>query len=155
VSPLWIWYWGKQLHGWPNENKGVWIRYTLKALLDKGFVYEPLYPVSERLNPPSDLALMSRYTNEVLSGYFAYYSLSPSQIKDALAKGRCVVVALNLNKSFYGNTDGILVVGYDDDQQHFIMHNSWSSVWGDSGDCYVPYSYALSNVSEAWTLDYK
>ena len=32
-------------------------------------------------------------------------------------------------------------IGYDDNKQSFIVLNSWGSIWGDKGVCYIPYSY--------------
>ena len=31
------------------------------------------------------------------------------------------------------------IVGYDDNNEHFIIRNSWGSFWGDKGYCYFPY----------------
>jgi C1A family cysteine protease len=168
VSPLWIWYHGKRLHGWELENKGVWLRYTLKALLESGYVYEDLYPESNGLTPPRDLSIMKKFTVQALKDFFVYTSVSNSQLKTALSKGEAVVVALDINNSFFGNTTGViknspkngyshalLLVGYDDGRQVFIAQNSWGVFWGDSGYCYIPYDYALANITEAWTLDFK
>lgn len=34
----------------------------------------------------------------------------------------------------------VLIVGYDDDVQSFIIRNSWGKHWGDNGHFYYPYS---------------
>ena len=36
----------------------------------------------------------------------------------------------------------MLMVGYNDRQQVFIVRNSWGEHWGDQGYCYIPYDYA-------------
>ena len=36
----------------------------------------------------------------------------------------------------------MLIVGYNDRQQVFIVRNSWGEQWGDKGYCYIPYDYA-------------
>jgi len=48
----------------------------------------------------------------------------------------------------------VLAVGYDDDQQRFIVRNSWGDTWGIKGYFTMPYAYLLdSNLSDDfWTL---
>lgn len=46
----------------------------------------------------------------------------------------------------------IMLVGYDDAKQVFIVRNSWSSSWGDKGYFYLPYDYVRAGlVRDAWT----
>lgn len=49
----------------------------------------------------------------------------------------------------------VLVVGYDDTQQHFIVRNSWGSRWGDAGHFYLPYAYLTDPAlcSDVWCID--
>jgi len=35
----------------------------------------------------------------------------------------------------------VLIVGYDDDKQRYMLLNSWGSKWGDQGFFYLPYAY--------------
>lgn len=35
----------------------------------------------------------------------------------------------------------VMLVGYDDSKQWFIVRNSWGTGWGDKGYCYMPYAY--------------
>ena len=37
----------------------------------------------------------------------------------------------------------VLVVGYDDSKQSFIMRNSWGTSWGQNGYFTIPYTYLL------------
>ncbi|MDE3177952.1 MAG: C1 family peptidase [Pseudomonadota bacterium] len=48
----------------------------------------------------------------------------------------------------------VLAVGYDDDEQKFIVRNSWGPNWGDGGYCYMPYAYLLDNnlSDDFWTI---
>lgn len=39
------------------------------------------------------------------------------------------------------SSHSLLVVGYDDYEEHFISLNSWGITSGDKGFCYIPYSY--------------
>jgi C1A family cysteine protease len=36
----------------------------------------------------------------------------------------------------------VMAVGYDDEQQHLIVRNSWGETWGDKGYFYMPYKFA-------------
>ena len=42
------------------------------------------------------------------------------------------------------------VVGYDDEEKHFVIRNSWGPRWGDSGYCYYKYDDWESHW-ECWT----
>jgi C1A family cysteine protease len=48
----------------------------------------------------------------------------------------------------------VLAVGYDEDQQRFIIRNSWGSNWGMGGYFTLPYSYLLQSTlsSDFWTI---
>lgn len=37
----------------------------------------------------------------------------------------------------------VLVVGYDDKRQHFIVRNSFGAKWGKKGHCFLPYAFLL------------
>lgn len=170
VSPLHLWIRGKEYHGWADDNKGVWLRYSLKGLFEHGFVYEFNFPFNNDYLRP--LTRQKVYIVEDVTKFYLehleYTLLRSDQVRDALAKKRPVVFGIKINKSFYGNKTGIieditpsnyshamLVVGYDDDNQCFIVRNSWGAGWGDNGYCYIPYDYFDKNTNDIWTIDYK
>ncbi|CAF2260867.1 unnamed protein product [Rotaria magnacalcarata] len=37
----------------------------------------------------------------------------------------------------------VLVVGYNDETQHFLIRNSWGPHWAIDGYCFIPYEYLL------------
>ena len=39
----------------------------------------------------------------------------------------------------------MLIVGYSDRQEVFIVRNSWGTSWGDKGYGYVPYDYICND----------
>lgn len=49
----------------------------------------------------------------------------------------------------------MLIVGYDDANQQFIVRNSWGSGWGQAGYCRMPYSYLLNQdlAADFWQID--
>jgi C1A family cysteine protease len=48
----------------------------------------------------------------------------------------------------------VMAVGYDDEDQLFIVRNSWGDQWGDAGYFYMPYAYLLDNnlSDDFWTI---
>ena len=49
----------------------------------------------------------------------------------------------------------MLMCGYDDTKQHFIVQNSLSTMVGDSGYFYFPYDYIKQHGYEFFTFEYK
>jgi hypothetical protein len=48
----------------------------------------------------------------------------------------------------------MLACGYSDQDQVFVVRNSWGSDWGDNGYCYIPYDYLSDSeqTHDCWTL---
>jgi len=44
----------------------------------------------------------------------------------------------------------MLIVGYDDEAQKFLVQNSWGTSWGDGGYCGLPYNMVSEPFFEAW-----
>ncbi len=101
--------------------------------------------------------------------------LDAKQIKACLAEGYPVTIGLVMfaecepNETNDGhfpvpNKSGprrgghaILIIGYDDPQERFLIRNSWGKHWGDGGFGTLPYAYALdSDLSDStWTIRYR
>jgi C1A family cysteine protease len=49
----------------------------------------------------------------------------------------------------------VLMVGYDDADQTFLVRNSWSAEWGISGYFKMPYAYAVDSklASDFWVIN--
>lgn len=46
----------------------------------------------------------------------------------------------------------MLIIGYDDSCQKFLVENSWGSSWGDGGFCGIPYNVIVDDAFEAWVI---
>ena len=47
----------------------------------------------------------------------------------------------------------VIICGYNDFDERFIMRNSWGTHWGDNGYFYLSYSYILNiNNIELWII---
>merc|ERR1719203_41930 len=102
------------------------------------------YKISDAMNVPLDLDAM----------------------KSCLAEGYPIVFALKLTKQFFTPDERgyiptpdpedpqaakhgwhtMLLVGYSDRQEVFIVRNSWGTEWGDEGYGYVPYDYIANEA---------
>lgn len=166
LSPLFSWYFGKKFHGWQGENKGVWLRYTLKSLYQDGIVDEKSFPYkSPYLRSPTlnDYYIIRDVIRFYLKENTEYYTMVPEMVMESLAEEYPVVFGIYINKSFYGNTNGIITsdeplglshamvaVGYTDDC--IIARNSWGKKWGAAGYCYIPKKYFIDNAHDCWAI---
>lgn len=101
------------------------------------------------------------------------------ELKHALSKGMPVVFGMMIPVGFFITPEtglmkmptsetkrlgghAMIVVGYDDEQQHFIVRNSYGVDFGDNGYCYIPYEFFIgsypngekeqANVFSFWCL---
>jgi C1A family cysteine protease len=58
------------------------------------------------------------------------------------------------NESMLGG-HAVLLVGYDDPRQLWIVRNSWGESWGDKGYFYMPYQYLTDPglADDFWVLN--
>lgn len=142
-----------------------------------GAVYEADFPYSA-----TDEACNSPYTHqESLSDWFYvnydYYVPPVDQIKQAIYDNGPVVAAVCVDSNFQQYTGGvfaphkpcrnvnhaIVLVGWDDNDQAWILRNSWGPGWGENGYMRIGYGISqvgydanyviLSNLEPACTVD--
>ena len=122
-----------------------------------------------RIKPPTKC-----YTNALLYRAYTVNNIRSdlNSMKNSLASGFPFVVGIAIYPSFLTtsvNKTGIvsmpnrekclgghavLVVGYSDIKQHWILRNSWGDKWGDKGYFYLPYLYLLDAKlsSDLWNI---
>jgi len=86
-------------------------------------------------------------------------------MRECLAEGMPIIFGLKLTAQFFRPLPGggiqtpdpndpqssehglhaMLIVGYNDRQEVFIVRNSWGTSWGDRGYGYVPYDYICNS----------
>lgn len=159
-SPLFFYYNERSNKG---QDTGATIRQSVKTAVKYGTCDEALWPYDTtkfaeqpsqecydqaakrraRVYRPVAQNLMTMQTC-LASGYpimigFTVYSSFES---DVVASTGIVPMPGN-NESVLGG-HAVLIVGYENDKQWFIVRNSWGTDWGDNGCCYMPYSFVLS-----------
>lgn len=94
-------------------------------------------------------------------------------MKQCLAEGYPIVFGCKLTERFFNAPNGavvtpdpndpqsaehgrhaMLIVGYSDSNQTFIVRNSWGPNYGDDGYCYMPYDYLCNpqlNMGHMWS----
>jgi C1A family cysteine protease len=85
----------------------------------------------------------------IVGGFSVYSSFESDQV----AKTGIVPMPAKNESQLGGHC--VLIVGYDDAKQWFIIRNSWSDTWGAQGYCYMPYAYWTnpSLASDFWQID--
>eukprot|EP00438_Fugacium_kawagutii_P000572 Skav211986 [mRNA] locus=scaffold2069:51911:52765:+ [translate_table: standard] len=126
-----------------------------------GACLEPSWPYDlQKINEkPSDECFKEATNYRVLDSRRVPVDID--MMRRCLAEGHPIVFGLMLTEKFFRPGPGgyvqtpskdekrsaehglhaMLIVGYNDRQQVFIVRNSWGPNWGDSGYCYVPYDY--------------
>jgi C1A family cysteine protease len=173
-SRLFQYYNTRALEGTTRYDSGASIRDSIKSLAKWGFASETAWPYNIakfKVKPPA--AAYNEAKKEIVKQYHSVPQ-DAGQIKAALALGLPVDFGFTVYKSF--ESDGVaktgivpmpepheqilgghavLIVGYDDEKQMFIVRNSWGVEWGDKGYFYMPYAYVLNRrlASDFWVVN--
>jgi len=171
-SRLFIYYNERLMEGDVGEDAGAQIHDGIKCIATYGVCAESLWPYnpSQFTVKPSDAAYTAAAQEKALN----YYSvnIAINDVKQALAQGYPIVIGMqvfdamegqqvaetgnvpmptNPNDSLGGHC--VLVVGYDDVNQHLIVRNSWGPSWGMSGYFTLPYGYvSYELMTDFWVV---
>jgi C1A family cysteine protease len=175
VSRLFIYYEERVLEGSVNYDAGAYIRDGIKVCYTKGAPLESLWPYNVRkwsATPPT--AAYNDALKRKVTGYQRCANFTA--VKNALALGNPVVIGFNVYASFeqgswqQANGSGlmpypapgeqllgghaVLIVGYNDSTQRFIVKNSWGTSWADKGYFYMPYQVIQNTAmsSDFWVI---
>ena len=83
-------------------------------------------------------------------GYPFVFGLTLFESFDAMDEGGYIPMpsAEETSRSSHG-AHAMICVGYDDQEEVFIIRNSWGEDWGDNGYCYIPYAY-MTDTELCW-----
>lgn len=172
-SRLFIYYNERVLENTVNSDSGAQIRDGMKVVAKLGAPPETDWPydITRFAEKPPAVAFTDGAKNRVLS--YQRVNRALAQMKGCLASGYPFVFGFTVYDSFESAAvaqtghakmpqpgesvvggHAVLAVGYDDQNQWFIVRNSWAATWGIAGYFTLPYQYLLEpNLSDDfWTV---
>lgn len=170
LSEAFLYYNARNLdeEGSVNDDGGSKFVPSLESLRTYGIALEKVWPYNEEVfdSKPSEEAYKDAETRKLIKALNV--DRNADAIKSALSDGYPVAASFTLFNSF-SQSDGyvpmpseeeiqmlennaeetewrhsyhaMVIVGYSDKLQRFVVRNSWGEEWGDRGYCYIPYSY--------------
>jgi C1A family cysteine protease len=172
-SRLFIYFNARMLEGDPGYDAGCQIRDGLKSVAQFGACHEGVWPYDPKkvtIKPGGDC-----YADALSHKALVYYRVQRDldQIRGCLTAGFPVVFGMACYESFESretaesgivsmpslseNVMGahcMVIVGFDNRQQMFLVRNSWGAAWGVSGHCWIPYIYMANRnlTADFWTI---
>lgn len=173
-SRLMLYYNARSIEGTQDWDSGAQIRDVIKGAAKFGACSEELWPYApDRFNvPPSAEAY--RAADKTRAVGYRRVGQQLWQLCEAISSGSPVVFGFSVYDSFESEQTArtgimgmpapsealvgghaVIAVGYDLEQGHFIIRNSWSDRWGDAGHFYMPVEYITNPdlASDFWTVD--
>jgi len=173
LSALFMYYTARDEDGTLPCDAGVSFRTALRSLHKYGGCFEDEWPyvVGSYLERPPCTAYTTAWHPSVhgervphelealkyhlANGYLVAFGTTVYDSFDSLNTIRTGQVKMpeTDTEDHYGG-HAMVLVGYDDHDDHFIVRNSWGSKWGDSGYSYIPYAYVIDSelCSDFWIL---
>jgi C1A family cysteine protease len=164
VSRLFIYYYERLIEGTINYDSGAYIRDGIKACYTYGAPTENLWPynISKFRTKPTNAAIIDAAKRKVK---LYQRAADFNAVIDAINSGYPVIVGFNVYSSFdtkavtntgvmpYPNVNkekllgghAVLIVGYNKNNNTFIVRNSWGKYWGDNGYFYMPFQVIQNN----------
>lgn len=173
VSRLFIYFNERSMEGTVNKDAGAVLRDGLKSVGQLGACPEVAWPyiISKFAVRPPMAAYLLASRHKALR--YAAVRQTERDLKTALAAGFPIIFGFKVYPSFESaevartgvvpmpgghetpiGGHAVICVGFDDAKRMFLVRNSWSAAWGDSGHFWMPYSY-LTNpgfASDFWSL---
>lgn len=173
-SRLFVYYNERVMEGTVDTDSGAMIRDGIKSVAKAGVCPEDLWPydiTKFRTKPPAACYEEAEKNQAIV--YRRIIASSLHQLQGALASGTPVVFGFSVYESFESREvaktgvvplpprgeqllggHAVLAVGYNDDDQRFIVRNSWGPKWGKAGYCTMPYGYLTDGqlAQDFWAI---
>lgn len=181
LSPIWLYYNARKYDNCPvNRDDGASLRSVIKSLKNPGAVHMdamnqdysvttpppegieklPMYKIAEYARIFSDentIELMQRTLDTEHLPILCGVKLYQDSVDDSYYNGGIIKYDNVMNDTFIGG-HALCVIGYKliDNVLYFECVNSWGSLYGDSGFCYLPaFVFNSDYVFDIWTFDRK
>ena len=172
-SRLFLYYNERMIEGSIPDDAGAYLFDGVASLEDHGICPETMWPYDIRkfADRPPDPCYVNAETHQVLVS--TNIAQNATAMKTALNDGHpfCVgilvypeflstavartgVVPMPSRRSRAVGGHAVVVVGYNDNTQRWILRNSWGTGWGQAGYFTLPYAY-LTNptyASDMWSI---
>ena len=173
LSRLFVYYNARRLGDSEQQDTGATINHVMAATLAYGACPEHMWPYQNAMwktRPTDDCYAAARQYGAV---HFARTALGPD-CKAAVASGLPVVFGISLpgqmlmvegaqtgriQKPIGGWLEGggghaMLIVGYDDTRNAWLVRNSWGTSYGEQGHVWIDYEVMAHYAwpSEYWTI---
>ncbi len=157
-SRLFIYHATRTLEGSENEDTGATIRNTIKAILNFGYPPEDQWPYDIKnfaVRPPAELFVLAK--KERIKAY-ERVDRNLDHFRQLIKDGFPIIIGFSVYESLYGRNvkktgvipvpvegekrlggHAVVICGYDDCKEAFIIRNSWGEGWGEKGYGYLPY----------------
>ena len=173
-SRLFVYFGERVIEGDVNQDNGAQIRDGIKVVADSGVCAETTWPydITQFAVEPSAAAIAEAATHQAVK--YERVAQDLWSLKQALADGTPIVFGFTVYSGFEGPemaSGGVLpmpaptdkaigghcvvLVGYEDAHDQFIVRNSWGPDWADGGYFRMPYLYASSAslADDFWAID--
>ena len=172
LSRLFVYYHSRFIEGNVNEDSGIsTIRDALNAVRVYGVCSERLWPydLTKVLIQPPPPCYVDAFRRKI-SQYTSLYSLS--EMQETLVLGKPIVIGLNVFNGFMNVTQAnpvvplpastdevvigghaMVILGYSNKSNTFLVKNSFGIGWGDRGYGWLPYEYIRMYTFEKWCFD--
>lgn len=172
-SRLFIYFNERAIEGTTSSDSGAQLRDGANALASKGWCDETLWPynVAKFATKPPSACYGIAYHNKATKyasvrqdlntlkatlfsgfpipfGFTVYSSFETQQVADT-----GIVPLPKASESVLGG-HAVLLMGYNDGRNAFLVRNSWGTSWGLGGYFWMPYSYVTNPnlASDFWVL---
>lgn len=172
-SRLFIYFNERAIEGDTDSDDGAELRDGIKVVASLGVCPECIWPYDEAkfAEKPDDACFAAALKFRAVK--YASVNQTSTDIRTVLASGKPVVFGFSVYDAFEGDDvastgvlpmpaaneapiggHAVMLVGYDDASQRFLVRNSWGTGWGQAGFFTIPYRYVLDPglASDFWVI---
>lgn len=170
LSSLFVYYHTRLFFDEIEWDLGSYLRDGLKSAKHYGLCSEELWPyLTENLTRQPPPPCYVDAAKRTITNYTILFN--NNEIREALAGKQPVILGMEMFTGFNDITKdnnvinlpgavtvslgyhAVVIMGYDDQTQRFLIKNSWGENWGDRGYAWLPYDYVTSYGLERWCFD--